>query len=393
MLEHYTVLEVGDYVAVPYAGKLLGDCGADVIKVEPPDGDSARRVPPFVDGDGRSESASFGYLNTSKRSVTLSPSSDRAPELLEDAIETLEIDLVLESRLDDYGIDGRTLQERDDGLTVVSVSGFGSDGPFAEFSGPEIVAMAESGQMNKMGYPDEPPLRPRVKSADFWAGQHAAIGGLAALLVRDLQNGCGQYVDVAARDVAITYMEGFLAGYSWSGEPTERTGLGYPDQDGQPGLPALYEAADGYVSAAVSDARWDAFCEDVLERPELTEDDRFATPEARLENLPAMREVVESYTGQRGKWELFEEFQDNGIPCGIVQTPTELLEFEHLRERGFWTDLELPNGETVTVPGSPFRVDGSQLPMDAPPALGEDNDLYDELGLDRDRLAASGVIR
>ncbi|RQG88056.1 hypothetical protein EA462_14495 [Natrarchaeobius halalkaliphilus] len=393
MLSHYTVLEVGDYVAVPYAGKLLADCDAEVIKVEPPDGDSARRVAPFVSGDGRSESAVFGYLNTSKRSLTLAESSDRAPELLEELIETLGVDLVVEDRLDAYGLDARELQTRHDGLTVVSVTGFGSDGPFADYSAPEIVAMAESGQMNKMGYPGEPPLRPRVKSADYWAGQHAAIGGLASLLSRDLQDDSGQHVDVAARDVAITYMEGFVAGFSWSGACTERTGLGYPDQDGQPGLPALYETADGYISAAVSDARWGTFCEDVLERPELTSDERFSTPEARLENLPELRDVVESYTGEQDKWALFEEFQANGIPCGIVQTPTELLEFDHLHDREFWVDLELPNGETVTSPGFPFRVDGSPVPMGSPPALGEDNELYDELERDRTRLAASGVIR
>lgn len=394
-MSEYTILEFGEYVSVPYAGKMFSDTGAEVIKVEPKTGDIARQISPFVgDEKDSNNSGFFAYLNTGKKGITLNPDSDRSDRIVEAIVEEFDVDLIIESNLKDYGWDPNTISNKYDQLCVVSVSGFGASGPEQYYDAPEIVAMAESGHMNKMGYPDKPPTRPQVKSADYWAGQHASLGGLSVLLSRDLQGtGEGYHVDVSKREAAITYMEGFITGYSWSGATTERKGYGYPDQDGQPGLPAIYETTDGHISAAVTGAWWDTVCEDVLGRPNLTEDERFKTPEMRLKNLEEIREIIQEYTRTREKWELFFELQELGIPSGVTATSKDLVELDHLNERNFWQDVPLANDEEVTMPGFPFRTDESTVKMERPPRIGEHNvDIYGNLDVDVEDLTTSEVI-
>jgi len=392
-ISQYSVLEVGEYVAVPYAGKLFSDLGADVLKIEPREGDVARRVGPFEGAPDPDASGFFGYLNTGKRSVTLARGDGIAPDVLCDLIETEGIDLVIEEDLVAYGVDPVELAEAFPDLSVVSLSAFGATGPYREYDAPELVAMAESGHVNKMGYPDEAPLRPRIKSADYWAGQYVALSGVSALLARDLQGGDGRYVDVSKRAAAVTYMEGFVAAYSWQGATTERTGYGYPDQGDQPGYPAIFETRDGYVSISPSGGSWEAFCTDVLERPELVDDERFATPSDRTENLDAIREVIQETVRARGKWELLEEFQAVGIPSAVTATPEDVAEFEHLKEREFWQDVPLSNGEEVTMPGFAFRLNKETIEMERPPRLGEHNKkVYGEAGFDLERLESAEVI-
>lgn len=392
LVDGYSVLEIGEYVAVPYAGKLFSDLGADVLKVEPPDGDVARRISPFSSGPGTDSSGFFGYLNTGKRSVT-APENGLGRDVIGDLVESEGIDLLLENRLSAYGIDPASLSDAYPAVSVVSLSGFGATGPWQDYLAPDLVAWAESGQMNKMGYPDRAPTRTRIKSADYWGGQMAAIAGLSALFHRDVQGHGGQFVDVSKREAAISAMEFFIAGYSWGGEPTMRRGDGYPDQGPELGYPTIYEAADGYVSAAVlGTERWTAFCEELLGRPELAEAERFATGNQMRRNSAEVQEIVEGYTRERGKWELFEEFQSVGIPSAVTATPADVVEFEHLDVRGFWQEVPLADETPVTMPGFPFRVDRNEVAMGRPPRLGEHNDqVFSTLGYDATALAASST--
>lgn len=382
-LGELTVVEFGEYVAVPYAGKLFSDLGADVIKLEPPAGDVARHIGPFVDDESSPDNSEFfGYLNTGKRSVTVPPNGASRRRLLCDIIETYDVDLLLESSLSESGIDPKALDNKYPQLSVISLSGFGATGPWQEYDAPDFVAWAESGHMNKMGYPDSPPMRPRIKTADFWAGQACVISGVSAVLNRDIQDGNGQYVDVSKREAAVSTMDRFIAGYSWSGATSERSGGGYPKHDGQPASQTIYETKDGYISVRV---KWDVFCTEFLDRPELADDERFSTRAARNENNEEVTQIIEEYTSQFGKWELFEKFQNGGIAAGITATPADVFEFDHLHEREFWQETPVPSGEVVTMPGFPFRPGGPDQPvsMDRAPRLGEHTDeVYDSLGYD-----------
>lgn len=394
-LSDCTVLEIGEYVSAPYAGKILSDLGATVVKVEPPRGDVARQVGPFVDDEpGLERSGFFGYLNTGKRSVTL-PRNAVAPRVVRDLVDAHAVDLVIGDiqAFDAYKIDPKALSNGSDQLSVVSISGFGATGPFSQEDAPDLIAWAESGQMNKTGYPDDPPTRPRIKSTDYWAGQTACLSGLNALLGRDLQGTDGQFVDVSKREAAISSMEHYISGYSWSGESSERTGSGYGDQGEEFGFPTIFEAADGYFSAAVTTPGvWEAFCQHILERPELIEDERFATQDARQQHLPEVQELVAGYTKNHNKWELFEEFQELGAPSAVTTMPEEVLDFDHLQERNFWQDVPLSNGDTVTMPGFPFRPGGPDHPveMDRAPQLGEHADeIFAPLEYDPTTLAST----
>ncbi|MFB6206193.1 MAG: CoA transferase [Haloglomus sp.] len=285
-----TVLEVGEYVSVPYAGKLFADLGADVIKLERPRGDVARRVTPFADDEpGVDRSEFFGYLNTGKRSVVLPRTPSLATDFVHDLVEAYDVDVVLADTLDEFGLDPAAVSRAHDGVSVVSVTGFGATGPWQDYDAPDVVAWAESGHMNKMGYPDSPPTRPRIKVADYWAGQVTAMSAMAALLASSLQGQDGQYVDVSRREAGLSTMDRFLAGYSWTGETSQRSGYGYPEHDGQPARKAIYRAADGYVSLIT---KWDVFCTEFLDRPELVDDERFETRGDRMDNIEAVTELV-----------------------------------------------------------------------------------------------------
>lgn len=382
-----TILEVGDYVTVPYAGKILSDLGADVVKLEPPEGDIARRIAPFDNEDpDPNASGFFGYLNTGKRSAVLPENEVLAGEIIDDLVAEYEIDVVIESKLHEYGLDPRSLADDHDSLSVVSVSGFGATGPWQEYAAPDIVAWAESGHMNKMGYPDSPPVRPRIKMADYWASQVAVIGAFASLLYRDVQGGSGQYVDVSKREAGVSTMDRFIAGYSWSGETTERTGSGYAHQGPSKGFPTILEAKDGYVSASPQTGDFETFVEEAFEDPgRILEDPRFTTSADRLANREELSEYIEEYTRTREKWDLFEYFQSLGIPSSVTATPEDVIDFEHLQARDFWQDVSLPNGEMVTMPGFPFRPDGPgrSVEMERAPRLGEHSEkIYRDLEYD-----------
>ncbi len=379
-LSRYTVLEVGEYVSVPYAGKLLADLGARVIKVEPVGGDVARRVGPFG-GDSPRHDASgfFSYLNTGKESVTVAR-NDSASTVIRELVDTHDVDVVIEDDLAAYGLDPRGLSTAASTLSVVSISGFGVTGPYQAYEAPDIVVAAESGQMNKMGYPDRPPTRMPMKALDYLGGIYGAMSALAALYARE-RGADGQHVDVSSREAGVASLAFFITGYSWSGATTQRTGDGFPRQDDDAHSRMIYETADGYVS--LSATRWETFCEEIIDRPDLVEDERFATRQSRREHVDAVRDLIASYTRERSKWEVFEAFQDAGMPSGVTTTVDELVALDHLDVREFWTDVELPTGEAVTMPGFPFLVDNERIEMDRAPRLGEhDRAVYDSLPSD-----------
>lgn len=375
-----SVLEIGEYVSVPYAGKLFSDLGATVTKIEPPDGDVARSVGPFHEDDRSPErSQFFGYLNTGKRSVTLPRGDAVSAGVIRDLVGHEGVDLVVEDDLAAYGIDPAELV--DEGVSVVSVSGFGLSGPFREYDAPEIVSWAESGHMNKAGYPDRPPTRPRIQTVGYWTGQIAAIAGASALLDAAANGAPGQHIDLAEREAGTSSLERFTFLYSLNGATTRRTGFGYPDQGARSGNRTVYETGDGYVSAMLLGDRWKTFCEEFLDRPDLAEDERFATRDAQQEHSEEMYGIAEEYLKGEGKWDVFRRLQEHGIPSAVTSTPADLAGFDHLQERAFWEEVPLPSGDVVTMPGFPNLYDGTRPDQERAPRLGEhDGEVYDALG-------------
>ena len=366
-----TVLEVGEYVSAPYGGKLLSDLGARVIKIEPPNGDIARSVGPFPEEvPDANASGFFGYLNTGKHSIIVDPSSAQVESRLSNLIGRYDVDIVIENRLPQYEVEPASLLDQHSDLVVVSITGFGTTGPWRGYHGPEIISTAESGQMNKMGYPHRPPSRLRIKNTDYMGGQYAALAALSAIAHKIFQGGTGQHIDVSKREAGAASLEYFLTGYSWSGHTTERQGNGYPKQGNDITSWTISETSDGHISASVG-GNWEIFCSEFLDRPELLEDERFVTREARADNREAVNEIIESYLQANEKWDLFWEFQEHGIPSAVTATPADIVSFEHLKIRDFWQEIPLPNGTTVTMPGFPFRVNHSRVDMNRAPKLGE----------------------
>lgn len=393
MLSGCRVVEVGEYVAVPYAGKLLSDLGADVWKIESPDGDLARRVGPFLDDSpGVERSEFFGYLNTGKRSVTVPPAGATSGDFIHDLIREEAVDLVIEDRLTEYGIDSEDLADGFEDVSVVSVTDFGATGPWQEYEAPDIVGWAESGHMNKMGYPDNAPTRLGLKAIEYWTGQVAAITGLAALLDTLLQDAPGQHVDLAKREVGVSTMEHFIAAHSWTGGVSHRSGHGYPSQGDEEGFPTIWETKDGHVSASVTDpGRWEVFCEEFVGKPELAEDERFATQAARQNHRQEVRAIIEEYIATQEKWPLFERFLDHHIPAAVNSTVEDVADLDHLEARKFWSSIPLPSGEPITMPGFPFLVNGERPEQHRPPILGEHNEVYRRLGYEY--IPSTGTLR
>lgn len=388
-LQDCSVLEIGEYVTVPYAGKFFAALGANVLKIEPPEGDQARHVGPFCKDQPSVESSQFfGYLNTGKESIVLPSGDPMAAEVIIKLLETEDIDVVLESALAAYDLSVDDIVER--GVSVVSVSGFGSTGPYSDYSAPEIVAWAESGHMNKAGYPERPPTRPRIPAVEYWTGQLAAIAAMTAVFDQSINETPAQHLDLAKREAGLSSLERYIFYYSLRDETTSRTGYGYPNQ-GSSGNKTVFETRDGYVSSSLVGQRWETFCEEFLDRPDLLDDERFATLDAQEEYRDDMYELADSYIRNEEKWDLFERFQKHAFPSAVTLTPEEVAEFDHLTIRNFWEEVPLPNGTSVTMPSFPVIYDGKRPSQNRPPRLGEHTGkYYEKLGIEY--LPKTGAI-
>jgi formyl-CoA transferase/succinyl-CoA--D-citramalate CoA-transferase len=384
---------MGSFIAGPFAGQLLGDYGADVIKVESPgDGDPMRRWGVTRDG----ESLWWPTIARNKRSIVLDLRQQQGRELAARLAE--QCDVVLENfrpgTLDRWGLGYETLAARNPKLVMVHISGFGQTGPLAGQAGFGSVGEAMGGIRYTTGSPDRPPSRAGISLGDALASVFGVMGTLSAL-VRARTTGQGQEVDVAIYEAVAALMESTMADYELGGVVRARSGSVLPGV-----APSnVYPTGDGaeVVVAANADGVFGRLC-DAMGRPELAIDERFATHGARGANMAALDEVVGAWTATLRCDSVLEVLDAHGVPAGRIFTAPDMLTDPHYLAREMVRRVTSAQGWDVPMTGVVPRFTETPGTIRHPgPRLGQHTEevLEELLGLDADAIAAlreSGAI-
>jgi crotonobetainyl-CoA:carnitine CoA-transferase CaiB-like acyl-CoA transferase len=392
-LQGVKVLCVGQFYFAPYCTMLMARLGADVIKVESPEGDPYRRLATAA-ADGTS--IQFQFMNSGKRTVRLDLKKPEGRDVLRDL--ATQADVLVQNlspgAMDRFGLGYDELSALNPGLIMASGTGFGSFGPYAGEPAMDLTIQARSAVMSTTGFPEGAPVRTGPSVVDFMAGTHLLAGVLAALYQRT-HTGRGQHVEVALQDAIIPSLTSNIAGYlSSEGTMPERTGNRHGGLAVTPYN--AYEAADGWVTVLCpTDAHWIRLCA-LMKDPD-TDDPRFIDMKSRSANADAVDEIVGRWTKSRSKEFIAKECRAANIPSAPVVTLPELVEDTHVRERGILRTVSDDRGDYTTL-GSPlFLSDSPQPEPSRAGGLGEDTDqvLRDELGLSPqriDELRAAGAI-
>jgi len=398
-LDGIKVIDFGQMVSAPYCAKLFADFGADVIKVELPRGDSARRCGPFPDQKPHPEkSGLFFLLNTSKRGITLDVSQTRGRELFLELVKWADalIENQLPEQMKNWGLDYAALEQANPNLVVISITPFGQTGPYSGWNGYDLNAYHLSGASARYcGRPGEAPLEHGTFSADYFGAVTGATWGMAAIYGRALAGG-GQLVDVScAEAIAATFVGGQnIGGYAQDGKFDSRTGVGMPL-----GAPAtIVPCKDGHVwMLALEPGQWNGLRE-VMGNPEWADLDLFQDMRMRAENADLIYPFIEEWTMQHTKMEIMDKCQAAGCPITAVFTVEEASSHEHLKERDYFVNLTHPELGEIRSLGAPFKLPESPGGASAPaPLLGQHNaSVYGELlGLDSEalqKLSADGLV-
>jgi crotonobetainyl-CoA:carnitine CoA-transferase CaiB-like acyl-CoA transferase len=369
-LSDVIVIDLSRVFAGPYCTMMLGDMGATVIKVEQPGkGDDTRHFgPPYISG----ESAYYLGLNRNKYSITIDFNDpDQRQRLLElISTATVLVENFRPGTLERQGLGYEALRTINPGLIYCSISGYGQSGPYAARPGYDFVAQAESGIMSVTGEIDGEPQRVGSPVADNAAGMFACMSILAALYVRK-NTGKGQHIDISLFEAAVSLLGNVSANHLISGEEAPRLGNGHPNI-----VPyQAFRTKNGYIVVSCGNDRlYQSFCR-LLEREELATDPRFATNPLRVRNrdelIPSLQEVFL----ERETEEWLEKLRAAGIPCGPINTVSQVYKDEQLRARDFIWECEHPTAGPIKLSGSPIHLSETPTRLyKAPPLLGEDNE-------------------
>ncbi|CAI8016636.1 Succinyl-CoA:(R)-benzylsuccinate CoA-transferase subunit BbsE [Geodia barretti] len=385
-LEGVSVLDLTHCIAGPYCTKLLAGFGADVLKIEPPEGEKGRRMAPFFgDEPGPDSSLPFAYLNSGKRGITLN----------------LKIDVLVENFsprvLPSLGLDYETISEVAPHLVMVSISNFGQTGPYRDYKAADIVEYALGGLMYIFGAYDREPLKHAFNQAQFKAGTDAASATLMAVYHQRTTggrgSGQGQHVDVSIQEAVASGLRDVVNNYTYTGAIRRRQ----PNHSGD--LQRLRATADGFLlpnPGLGGGLNWDSFTE-FLDLPEL-DDDRFRTPSARLVNAEELGRILDEYFIHQNKYERFYGSHQRRFIFGVIQSPEEVLEDPQFGHREFFANADHPVLGKVKFPGAPFKMEETPWQLgNSAPTLGQDNGkiLGERLGLSLEQLGAlrsQGII-
>ncbi len=391
-LDGVRVLELGQVVAGPYCGQVLADLGADVVKVEPPgSGDVLRQWGWAPDG---ADSLWWRVAARGKRSVTLDLRTEQGQDLARRL--AAEVDVVVENfrpgTLEKWGLGYDDLSAVNPGVVLVRISGFGQDGPYSSRPGYASIGEAMGGLRALTGYPDRPPVRVGLSLGDTLTGVLGALGALAALHER-ARSGRGQVVDAAIYESVLSLTEGLVPEYATAGLVRERTGAvlkGIAPSN-------VYPTADGEVLVAANqDSVFRRLCE-VMRRPELAADPRYAGHKARGEHADELDALVADWTRPQGSRELLESLHAAAVPAGLVYTPADMVDDPHFRARGSLLELDDPEVGPLLMPAPAPRLSRTPAEVRWPgPRLGAHTDeVLAEAGLapaDVEALRAAGVV-
>ena len=389
------VIDMTHNQAGPACAQMLAFLGADVIKLEEPKGGDVART---VHADKKnSDSLFFLLFNANKRSLTLNLKSEQGKKLFKEVVA--KSDVLLENfspgAMDRLGLGWEVLRDLNPRLIYATIKGFGTYGPHAHFKSYEPVAQAMGGAMSVTGFPENPPTIVLPAIGDSGTGMHMAIGILAALQQRHA-TGRGQHVEVAMQDAVVNLIRVSLRDHQRAGRPMPRAG----NQLGHTVPGTTYPCAPGgpndYVIILAQPQMWRAMTE-VMGQPELADDPRFATADARWENRAALDAIVGEWTRRHNKHEVMRLLGDAGVPAGACQDTGEVLADPHLKAREMIVDIDYPTRGTYQTVGCPVKMSDSPATVTRPPLLGEHTaELLGALcGVDPDevtRLREDGVV-
>lgn len=377
-LENLTVLDLTRVVAGPYAGALLGDLGANVIKIEIPGrGDDARGYGPYENG----ESMYYANLNRNKRGITLNMKSEKGKEAFLKLVEKADI-LIENFRpgvMDKLGLGYDKLKEVNPRLIYGAVSGFGSYGPYAMRPGYDIVSQAMGGLMSVTGAKGGEPTRSGNAMGDILGGMNLVIGVLAAVNYRNM-TGKGQRVDISLVDSVVASLENAYVRYFKSHELPVRNGNAYASIAPYD----AYHAKDGYVIIACGNQKlYEKFCNEVVNMPWMITDERFLTVPLRVENNEIQKKYIEEWTMQYTVDEVVDIVLSHGIPAGPIYNVKQITEDHHIAEvREMFVDIDHPVIGKMTVNGCPVKLMDAMPRINRPgPTLGQHNEeIYKAIG-------------
>lgn len=363
------IIDMTHNQAGPACAQILAFLGADVIKLEEPKGGDVARTNMRDRPD--SDSLFFLILNANKRSVTLNLKTEEGKDLFRRLIA--ESDVLLENfgpgALDRLGLGYDALAKVNPRLIYATIKGFGTYGPYSGYKSFEPIAQAMGGAMAVTGFPENPPTYVFPAIGDSGTGMHMAIGILAALQQRH-QTGKGQHVEVSMQDAVVNLIRVSLRDHQRYGHPPPRTG----NQLGRTVPGNTFRCAPGgpndYVYIFAQPQMWKPLI-GAMGKPELGDDPRFATADARWENRAALEAIVNDWTGGLTKHEVMAILGEAGVPCGACQDTGEVLSDPHLRAREMIVDIDYPTRGTYQTVGCPIKLSDSPVAVTRPPRLGE----------------------
>ena len=394
LLENICVIDLTRVLAGPYCTMMLGDLGADIIKIEVPGrGDDTRHWgPPFTKGG---ESAYYLSANRNKRSMTLNLKSEEGLEILKKLIAKGDVlvDNFKTGTLSRWGLDYETLQEIRPGLIYCTVTGYGYTGPYSSRPGYDLIVQATGGFMSITGPENGDPSRAGVAIADISTGMFAANAILAALYSRE-QTGKGQRIDMSLLDSQVALLSYAATNYFVSGSITNRLGNAHPNI-----VPyQSFKARDmHFVLAVGNDKQWEIFCKSI-NKPEWIDDEKYLTNALRVNNRKQLIDQLSKLfaTQNAGYW--LEIFDKVGLPSGPINELDKVFENEQIKSREMQIELPHSIDNKVTLLNSPIKIPTSPTKTHkAPPTLGEHTEeiLKEKIGLDQDtvaRLRNEGIL-
>ena len=384
-LKGIKVLELGSLIAGPYASALLAQFGAEIIKVEPPvEGDPLRKWRKLHEG-----TSLWWYTQSrNKKSLTLDLKQEEARDIVRRL--AADVDIVIENfrpgTLEKWGLGWEDLSAINPKLVMVRISGYGQTGPYSQRPGFAAVAECMGGLRHVTGFPDRPPVRTGVSLGDTLASLYGAIGALLAMHHVKVNQGMGQFIDVALYEAVFAVMESLVPEYSAFGFVRERSGSSLP------GIAPSNTYLCGDGSYAVIAGNGDGIFKRLMTamgRADLAEAPALAHNDGRVAHIDMIDAVISDWTGARTQDEVLAVLQAADVPCGRVYTAADIVEDEHYRARGMVEHHTLPDGQPVDMPGIVPKLSGTPgQTFWVGPKLGEHTDeVLGAIGLSADEIA------